>query len=104
MEKKVILRSEVDESRTWDLSGIYENEEKVKEAEKALKEKSIHLENAYKGKLTSAETINRCLDDYREVIELSGLISSFRFLAVSVDMTNYENQGLSVEALSLIHI
>lgn len=102
MEKKILLRNEVEESRTWDLSGIYENEDKVKSAEKILQEKALNLEKNHKGKLSTAESINRCLDGYREIIELAGLISSYRFLAVSVDMTNQENQGKSVEASNLI--
>lgn len=102
MEKRVLLRSEVDETRTWDLSGIFESEEKVKEAERSLYEKSLSMEERFKGKLNSEESINECLDRYREVMELAGLISSYRFLAVSVDMTNQEHQGKSVEASNLI--
>ena len=102
MDKKVGLRSEVDVAKTWDLRGIYENDHRVKEAEKALCEKSVELEKEFRGKLTSSESINLCLDGYREVVELAGLISSFRFLAVSVDMTDHENQGKSVEAGNLI--
>lgn len=102
MDKKVVLRSEVDVAKTWDLRGIYENDHHVKEAEKALYEKSMELERNFRGKLTTPISINLCLDGYREVVELAGLISSFRFLAVSVDMTDHENQGKSVEAGNLI--
>lgn len=102
MQKKIVLRDEVDVARTWDLSGIFADEEAAKAAEQALTEKSKRLEKVFKGTLTTPESINQCLDQYREVVELSGLISSYRFLAVSVDMTNHENQGKSVEASNLI--
>ncbi|NCC79321.1 MAG: oligoendopeptidase F [Clostridia bacterium] len=102
MQKKILLRNEVDEKRTWDLSAIYGSEEEVQEAVKELKELTEKIASEYKGNLINAENINGCLDEMRKVNVLSGLISSYRFLAVSVDMTNNENQSKSMEASNLL--
>lgn len=102
MQKKILLRNEVEEKRTWDLSAIYGSEEEVQEAVKELKELTEKIASEYKGNLINAENINDCLDEMRRVNGLSGLISSYRFLAVSVDMTNSENQSKSMEASNLL--
>lgn len=102
MQKKILLRNEVEEKRTWDLSAIYGSEEEVQEAVKELKELTEKIASEYKGNLINAENINDCLDEMRKVNGLSGLISSYRFLAVSVDMTNSENQSKSMEASNLL--
>ena len=102
MQKKILLRNEVEEKRTWDLSAIYGSEEEAQEAVKELKELTEKIVSEYKGNLINAENINGCLDEMRKVNVLSGLISSYRFLAVSVDMTNSENQSKSMEASNLL--
>ena len=102
MQKKILLRNEVEEKRTWDLSAIYGSEEEAQEAVKELKELTEKIASEYKGNLINAENINDCLDEMRKVNVLSGLISSYRFLAVSVDMTNNENQSKSMEASNLL--
>lgn len=102
MQKKILLRNEVEEKRTWDLSAIYGSEEEAQEAVKELKELTEKIASEYKGNLINAENINGCLDEMRKVNVLSGLISSYRFLAVSVDMTNNENQSKSMEASNLL--
>ena len=102
MQKKILLRNEVEEKRTWDLSAIYGSEEEAQEAVKELKDLTEKIASEYKGNLINAENINGCLDEMRKVNVLSGLISSYRFLAVSVDMTNSENQSKSMEASNLL--
>lgn len=102
MQKKILLRNEVEEKRTWDLSAIYGSEEEAQEAVKELKELTEKIASEYKGNLINAVNINGCLDEMRKVNVLSGLISSYRFLAVSVDMTNNENQSKSMEASNLL--
>lgn len=102
MNKTIQLRHEVEEKRTWDLSAIYKNEEEAKAAEEELKNLSLHMEKAYKGNLQEVETIKSCLKSLQRVQELAMLLSSYRFLAVSVDMTNDAHQGKSVEMSNLL--
>lgn len=102
MKNRILLRNEVEEKRTWDLSAIYRNEEEAEEAVKELRELTEKIVSDYKGNLINAENINSCLDEVRKVNVLSGLISSYRFLAVSVDMTDNENQSKSMEASNLL--
>ncbi|MFH5836333.1 oligoendopeptidase F [Proteiniclasticum sp. C24MP] len=102
MKNRILLRNEVDEKRTWDLSAIYLSEEEAQEAVKELRVLTEKIVSEYKGNLINAENINTCLDEMRKVNVLSGLISSYRFLAVSVDMTDNENQSKSMEASNLL--
>ncbi|MBO1263962.1 oligoendopeptidase F [Proteiniclasticum sp. SCR006] len=102
MKNRILLRNEVEEKRTWDLSAIYQSEDEVQEAMQELRVLTEKIVSEYKGNLINAENINTCLDEMRKVNVLSGLISSYRFLAVSVDMTNSENQSKSMEASNLL--
>jgi len=102
MNNRILNRNEVDEKRTWDLSAIYKTEQDYERAVERISELGETIEKDYKGNLRSSEKINRCLDFLREVNVLAGLISSCRFLAVSVDMTNNENQAESVKASNLL--
>lgn len=102
MNNKIVQRKEVDEKRTWDLTAIYKNDGEAEDAAKELTELANKIVDQYKGNLVNVANINDCLDELRKVNVLSGLISSYRFLAVSVDMTNNENQSKSMEAANLL--
>jgi len=102
MKKEIILRKDVDQSRTWDLSSIYESEEEFSKDVIKLEGLVLRMLDNYKGKLTDSININRCLDDLKMVSELSGRLGSYRFLAVSADMTNNENQSKSMEISNIL--
>jgi len=102
MKTEIRLRKDVDLKRTWDLTAIYGSEEDFNADAMKLKKLAEHMVETYKGKLRDAERINGCLDSLKVVQELSGLLGSFRYLAVSVDMTNNENQSKSMEISNLL--
>lgn len=102
MKKEIILRKDVDETRTWDLSAIYKSEEEFLKDVSKLNELVSHVVENYKGKLTDSKNINLCLDDLKLVTELSSLLGSYRFLAVSADMTDNENQSKSMEISNIL--
>ncbi len=102
MKKEILLRQEVDKKRTWDLSAIYKNDSEVEDAVTELTSLTKKIVKEYKGNLINTANINACLDELRKVNVLSVQISSYRFLAVSVDMTNNENQSKSMEVSNLL--
>lgn len=102
MKNEILMRKDVDQERTWDLSAIYATQEEFNEAVSELKALTDTIEGEYRDRLRSPEAINSCLDLLRGVYELSGLISSFRFLAVSADMTDSDNQSRHMEASNLM--
>jgi len=102
MKKEIILRKDVDLSRIWDLSSIYQNEEEFSKDVLKLEGLVLRMLESYKGKLTDSININLCLDDLKMVSELSGRLGSYRFLAVSADMTNNENQSKSMEISNVL--
>ena len=85
-------RKDVPVELTWDLSLIYETEEAMLADADRLKELCAHIETTYKGKLNTPETINACLDEYREVYRLVVLTGNYCDLAASVDYYDSYNQ------------
>ena len=53
------------------------------------------IESLYKGKLGSAETVNKCLDEYREAVGIITLIGNYCELATSVDYYDTHNMELA---------
>ena len=102
MKKEIILRKDVDVTRTWDLSALYKHEKEFSEDVVRIKESASRMVEDFKGKLKDSERINRCLDELKLVTELSGRLGSFRFLAVSADMTNNDNQAKSMEISNIL--
>lgn len=102
MNKKVILRGDVEKNMTWDLTELYASESKVKKDLASLDELSQKMEQNYKGKITDSSTVLNALEDYEKILKLRNLISSYRFLAVSVDMTDDQNQSKLQESSNLI--
>ena len=85
-------RSEIPEELTWDLSAIYATEEEMYQDVEKLKNLCEHIVQTYKDKLNSARTIDRCLDEYRELQRLLALTTIYCDLAVSVDYSDTHNQ------------
>nr|WP_279625025.1 hypothetical protein [Thermoanaerobacter siderophilus] len=91
MSTHLLDRKDVDERLTWDLSGIFKTEEEYEATVKKTEELTKELEEEFKGKLTTPENINKCLDKLRSIAELLTLAGSYAYLAVAVDQTNTEN-------------
>lgn len=87
------LRSDVPVELTWDLSLIYESEEKMYQDVEKIKALSERMVKDYKGKLHTPQLVNACLDDYREVTRLLTLVNDYCELAVSVDYYDTANQA-----------
>lgn len=102
MKKALKERKDVDQSLTWDLSAIYKTEEQYNSAILDAKRLTEELEKNYKGKLNSANTINRCLNQYREAIQVINLTATYAHLAVAVDQTNTENQARNMKLANIL--
>ena len=92
MAKELLSRKDVPVELTWDLSLIYATEEDMYADLAKLEKLRDEMVSSYKGKLNSAETIVKCLDDYRKLYELAVLIEDYTYLAVSVDYYDGANQ------------
>lgn len=62
MERILKERKDIEKSLTWDLSTIYKTDEEYEIDVKKLKELALDIERDYKGKLNTAENINKCLN------------------------------------------
>ena len=102
-------RNNVPVELTWDLSLIYATEEEMYQDVEKAKQLRDRITEEYKGKLNTPQTINACLDDFREIIRLLILTNTYCDLAVSVDYYNSYNQErnekmgrLQAESLSML--
>ena len=87
-----IMRKDVPEELTWDLSAIYTTEQEMFADAEKMEALSKNIEQRYKGKLNTPEQINACLDEYRELYQIVILVSSYNSLAVEVDYYDVHNQ------------
>lgn len=94
MENKLKSRSEIDISLTWDLSRIYETDEIMLQDLKEAVSLCDNIENTYKNNLTNAQSINNCIDLFRELLQKIYYCSTYSELAVSVDYYDAKNQEL----------
>lgn len=95
--KKTYPRSKVDINYTWDLSGIFKNNEEFKEM---LEESEVLVDKfvkKYKGKIKNSNIINKALDDFKVILENFTLLLSFTNLSLQVDNTNRENMARYME-------
>lgn len=92
MGEKVLQRSEVDVQYTWDLTSMYADDAAF-DAEAKKAEGVANELKTFRGKITDADTVNKALDLYRLFQESMDRLGSYRFLAVSVDLTNGETQN-----------
>lgn len=98
---KLVRRSQVPVEETWDLSLIYPTEEDLYADADRLKALAHRMEG-YRGRLTTPEIINSCLDDLRALQELMGLTGAYVELAVSVDFSDVHNQALEAQINRLL--
>ena len=92
MAETLKKRSEIPVELTWDTSRLFKSSKELMAALEDFKNLTAEIEKDYKGKLTTPEAINGCLDKYNEWnIEADHLINYVE-LNVSVDYTNGEAQ------------
>ncbi len=94
-------RKDIPVELTWDLTSIYPTEEEMRQDEEKLKALCGRMVSGYKGKLTTPNAINDCLDDLREVKRLLMLCGDYCDLSVSVDYYDTHNQERLAEFLRL---
>lgn len=95
-------RKDIPAELTWDLSSIYKTETEMDRDIEKVKALSSSILQNYKGKLDTPQSINACLDDFREVERLLILINYYCDLAVSVDYYDTYNQERNERTLNLI--
>lgn len=92
MSEKLLKRSEVEEKYTWDLTALFQTEEEYEFAVEEIQREAAGIEERFKGKLNTAETINQCLDKLRVLYEKVIRVGTYSTLAISVDQTDEVNQ------------
>lgn len=81
-------RKDVPVNETWDLSLIYAEEQQMWDALEKLKADTKTFVETYQGKLTTAEKIVACLDEYEKLLPISSRIWQYSGLAVEADYTD----------------
>ena len=85
---ELMQRKDVPVELTWDLGAIYDSEEKWKADVERIRRMTDEIEKEYKGKLTTAEATQACLDKYRALDQLRILTGTYCSLAASVDYSD----------------
>lgn len=101
MEKKLLKRKDTDKGLTWDLTLIYKDENEFNEALKEMKGLTAEIEKSFKGKLQTAQNINKCLDMYRRVCEIINVAGSYAWLPISADQTDQKAQEQNIRFSNL---
>lgn len=101
MERKLLSRSEVDESLTWDLSDLYKNNEEFEKDILKVKDMAQKIQR-FEHKLTDARTINECVSEYTRINEIETTLFNYSDLAVSVDYYDSFNQDRNAKVYKLI--
>lgn len=92
MAEQLKHRSEVPVRETWDLTAIFATEDDFENAFAFVKTEAERIAQTYQGRLSSAETINRCLDDYAALMTVMEHVGNYANLAMSVDYTDSDNR------------
>ena len=85
-------RSEVEESRKWDLTRIFADEEEFNKTVKQIKNKSSQIVEKYRGKLDNPEVVLNCLQDYENLMIAGYHVYTYAHLSASVDETDQKRQ------------
>lgn len=98
MTKKILKRSEVDPSLTWDLSALFVDDASFEASFVRVLPlaEAIHLN--FKGKLSDAKAINACVDALKEITAVMTLVGTYASLKVS------EDQGSSTDVQRMIKV
>lgn len=85
-------RKDVPGELTWDLSHIYDSEEKLQADLKRVQEMGEEIAEKYQGKLDTAKNVADCLDEMQQLEILLDHIGNYCDLAVSVNYYDNGNQ------------
>ena len=85
---ELMKRKDVPVELTWDLTAIYASEAEWKADMEKVLPMVEEIKKNYKGKLTTVENIQACLDKYRAWMELMELAGNYSSLASEVDFTD----------------
>ena len=85
---ELMKRKDVPVELTWDLTALYDDEAKWKADMEKIRVLTDEIEAVYRGKLTTVDAIQGCLDKYREWDELVTLVGNYCNLAASVDYSD----------------
>lgn len=99
---KLAMRNEVPVELTWDLSLIYPTEEAMYQDVEKMKTLCASMEERFKGKLTTPQTICDCLSDLQEMTRLMTLTGNYCDLVVSVDYYDSHNQERNDRVMNII--
>ena len=90
MAETLKKRSEVQENLKWDTSRLYKTKEDMLKVLHECTKRSKEIEDKYKGKLTTGDAMNKCLEEYSGLLQDIYLVSEYASLNVSVDYTDAE--------------
>ena len=93
MEEKLLSRSEVPVSETWDLSLLFKTEADMEAALTEALALGKQIAETFRGKLNNAQNIADCLAAYQRYQMLSDRVSTYANLSVSVDFYDNHNQN-----------
>ncbi|MCD8323614.1 MAG: oligoendopeptidase F [Clostridiales bacterium] len=85
-------RKEIPAGLTWDLTHLYATEEDMLADHEESKRMCARIAEDYKGKLTTPERINACLDAWQALAEKMDLVGNYCGLAAAVDYYDTELQ------------
>nr|MBQ6241976.1 oligoendopeptidase F [Lachnospiraceae bacterium] len=85
---ELAMRKDVPVEETWDLSLIYPTEEAFQADVERAKALADDICETFQGKLTDADAIVRCMDEYEEYLKAMVLTGDYAGLAVEVDYTD----------------
>ncbi|QVK17515.1 oligoendopeptidase F [Mycoplasmatota bacterium] len=102
MEKVLKSRKEVDQSLTWDLTAIFKTEDDYHQAVKEMEKIAHEIEDNYKGRLDSPESINSCLDKMKKFVQLQILASTYASLWVATDQTDNESNSRYMKLMNIL--
>ncbi len=81
----LLSRKDVPIELTWDLTHLYATEAEMLAEHETTKKMCAQLTENYKGKLTTPEQIDACLDAWQELMAKMDHVASYCSLAASVD-------------------
>ena len=98
MAKKILKRSEVEQSLTWDLRALFEDEVAFEASFERILPLAEAIHADFKGKLKDAASINACVDALKEITAVMTLVGTYASLKVS------EDQGSGVDVQRMIKV
>ena len=98
MAKKILKRSEVDQSLTWDLSALFVDEVAFEASFDRVLPLAEAIYTNFKGKLVDSVSINACVDALKEITAVMTLVGTYANLKVS------EDQGSSLDVQRMIKV